>query len=56
MFFIVILASVGIFGESSIISKDMSFTESTRASNSLSEESGFASTNSVTFALKKGSD
>ena len=38
IFFIAIVASEGIFGESSIISRAMSFTESTNALNSLSIE------------------
>ena len=51
IFLIAIVASVGMFGDNSIIFNAKSFTESTKALNSLSDFEGFASTNSVTEAL-----
>ena len=54
IFFIAIDASVGIFGDSSIIRNAKSLMDETSASNSSSLELGFISLSSCTLALKYG--
>ena len=52
MFLIAIAASLGIFGDKSIIFKDKSLTDATKAENSSSFELFLISFNSVILALK----
>ena len=51
IFLIAIDASLGIFGEASIIFNERSLTEETKAVNSLSLLSGLTSFNSIILAL-----